>query len=79
MSTILTTLRVPRIKGISIFDLVTAFLGMVLLALFIHKLGITTYSKFELVVIAILLTIPLGIIVHYVLGIHTVINSYLGL
>ena len=72
MNPILQKLRSVRICSIAIFDLVVAFLGMGLIGIFI------TDNRFYLLMI-LALTIPLGILVHYALGIPTRLNYLLGL
>jgi hypothetical protein len=62
-------LRKPRIKGIAIFDLLTSFIGMAL---------IFSYMGWDWRVGAAL-AVPIGIATHYVLGIDTTLNYYLGI
>ena len=62
-------LREPRIFEIAIFDLLSSFIGM---ALIFHYMG----WGWQL---GVALAIPVGILSHYVLGIDTTLNYYLGL
>ena len=64
---ILDKLRSYRIGGIALFDLVLALLGMYFLAPY---LNISRRS-------ALLLTVPLGVITHLILGQETHLNKLL--
>lgn len=78
MST-LQNLRKYKIFKISLFDLITAFIGMVLIALLLHRLFFRDKSVWLFVIIALLATIPLGILVHYIFHVNTTLNYKLGL
>ena len=67
--TLIKKLREPRIIGIAIFDLL---LAIIITAYIFYKLGYD-YK------IGVLLSIPLGIIIHYLFGIDTTLNYYLGI
>ena len=67
--TVIQTLRQPRIFKLAIFDLLLAVVAM---AFIFHRLGYSPYT-------GIALTIPVGIIVHYILGINTQLNYQLGI
>ena len=62
-------LRSPRIFGIAIFDLLQA---IIITAYLFEKYG----YDYRL---GALLSIPIGIIIHYVFNIKTTLNYYLGL
>lgn len=62
-------LRSFRICEIALFDLILAFAGMIYLSYLLH---------FD-TTLAIALTIPLGIAVHWIFGISTTLNRKLGL
>lgn len=61
---LIDTLREPKIGGLAVFDLVSAFTGMWFLA---PHLGISRER-------ALWATIPVGLAVHQVLGIETPLN-----
>ena len=69
---LITTLRKPRIFKIALFDVITSILGLFMIFKFIFKIK-------HSFLIAILLTFPIGILVHYVFKIPTTLNYYLGL
>lgn len=69
-------LRSFRIFGIALFDLVLSMLIMILI--FIYKAP-SPLNQINFIVAAIILTIPLGIVVHVLFGINTTLNYYLGL
>lgn len=62
-------LRSFRICEIALFDLILAFVGMIYLSYLLH---------FD-TTLAIALTIPLGIAVHWMFGIPTTLNRKLGI
>ena len=62
--TIITKLRSYKIRNFSIFDLVTSFFGMYILHYFF------LYKYFSLRK-TLKLTLPLSLLVHYILGIDT--------
>jgi hypothetical protein len=61
---LIKTLRGPKIGGLAVFDLASAFAGMWLLA---PKLGISRER-------ALWAAVPVGLAVHQVLGIETPLN-----
>ena len=61
----LETVRSYRILGFAIFDLVLAFAGMMLLAY---------WTKFDMLS-ALLLTLPVGVLVHWAVGSDTPLNQ----
>lgn len=66
---IIKSLRSYRVYEIALFDVIIAIIGMVILA---NYLNIN-------VLYAALSAIPIGIIVHQILGINTELNYKLGL
>jgi hypothetical protein len=62
-------LREPRIIGIAIFDLL---LAIIITAYIFYKLGFN-YK------LGAILSVPIGIIIHYLFGIDTTLNYYLGI
>ena len=72
-------IRKYKIFGLAIFDLVVGILGMVVLFLLMWKWHFPTLNPWHFVIAAILLTIPLGIVVHVIFGANTALNDKLGL
>jgi len=66
---LINDLRKPRIAGIALFDLILAIVGT---ALIFEYFG---YTKTQ----GALFAIPIGIVTHYILGIDTTLNYYLGI
>lgn len=56
-------------RGIAIFDVVMSIIGMIVLADYIGIRKIT----------AVLLAVPIGVIFHYIFGIDTELNYFLGI
>ena len=75
----LKTLRSHRIFNISIFDIVTAMFGTIILFLIFRKLNFPNLSWYIFIITAIFLTIPIGIIFHVIFGVNTQLNFKLGL
>ena len=69
MSDVLTELRSFRIEGISVFDLTFAVVGTEIV---FRYLGLPKYS-------GAISAVPIGVAVHYALGIDTPLNRKLGL
>ena len=72
-------LRSLRIFGIALFDLILSFIGMIILFLILWKLHFPMLNKYRFIISGIILTIPLGIIIHVIFGTNTMLNYYLGL
>ena len=72
-------LRKPRICGIAVFDLVTALIGMVIIFSIAWRLHFYSLSYLPFLGASLLLTLPVGIVVHVIVGVNTSLNSYLGL
>lgn len=70
-------LRSFRIFGIALFDLVLSMVVMILI--FLYMAPSPALNQINFIIVAILLTIPLGIVVHVLFGINTTLNYYLGL
>ncbi|NBO24407.1 MAG: hypothetical protein EBU93_04130 [Chlamydiae bacterium] len=75
----LAEIRKYRFYGISIFDLVSSFIGIILIFLLVWKWKFQNLNPLVFVIAAILLTIPIGIFVHVLFGVNTTLNSRLGL
>lgn len=75
----LVYLRSFRLFGIALFDLISAFLGMIIISLILRKFMFNSVSVEKTVLIAVLLTLPIGIVTHYVIGTKTTLNGYLNL
>ena len=72
---LITNLRKPRIAKIALFDVITAILGVFIFL----KLFFRNQNNLKLFFVSVLLAFLFGIVVHYVLGIPTMLNYYLGL
>ena len=70
----LEKIRSVRLFGLAVFDVVTAYVGVYLLAK--HGIGM---GHERAVTFSWIFTFPLGVIVHWALGIDTKINRKLGL
>ena len=79
MSELIQKLRKNRIGGLAVFDIATALLGMIAVALLLRKYFFPKYDLYKTVGIAVVLTFPVAILVHYALGIQTTLNTKLGL
>ena len=75
--TIIDEMRRVRIANIAIFDLVSSIIGMVLLSMWLRTKYFKTTNIYLVVIIGILLTIPVGIVVHKIFGIKTTINNWI--
>ena len=72
-------IRKYRISGIALFDLISAFLGTIIIFLMIWKWKFPELNPWKFVIAAILLAIPIGIFFHVIFGINTNLNNRLGL
>jgi hypothetical protein len=74
------TLEIRKYKfSLSIFDIVSAVIGMILLFLVIWKLYFTQLNIWNFIIAAIILSIPVGIVFHVIFGINSTLNYKLGL
>jgi hypothetical protein len=73
---ILNILRGPKIVGVALFDLSSTALGAYILSNFLTYLGV---FKTSTTLILFILLVILAIGTHYVLGIPTMLNYYLGI
>ena len=75
------TLEIRKYKlfSLSIFDIVSAVIGMILLFLVIWKLYFNQLNIWNFIIAAIILTIPVGIVFHIIFGINSTLNYKLGL
>jgi hypothetical protein len=78
MSTI-ANLRKPKIFGLAVFDLVVAVIGMIAIFLAMWHWHFPKLNPWHFVIAAVLLTIPVGIVIHIIFGVDTALNSRLGL
>ncbi len=70
----LQQLRSFRIFGIAIFDLVASLIAVnLVLSLLLKRLD------YQLIIFGSIITIPLGIVIHYIFGINTKLNELLKL
>lgn len=72
-------LRSFRIFGIALFDLITAYLGTVLILLWARNHFFPDLPREHFVWLAILTFIPIGIVAHVLFGVNTTLNYRLGL
>lgn len=68
-----------RFHGIALFDLVLSFVGVILLFIFCWKKHFPTLNGWRFIIAGFLLTIPLSIFSHIVVGTNTTLNYRLGL
>ena len=75
------TLEIRKYKlfSLSIFDIVSAVIGMILLFLVIWKLYFNQLNIWNFIIAAIILTIPVGIVFHVIFGINSTLKYKLGL
>ena len=79
MTDYIKKLRSHKIAQISIFDLSTAFIGTILIFIIIRQLFFRNKPIELFVLMAITLTIPLGIAFHFLFKTKTTLNYNLGL
>ena len=72
-------IRKYKLFSLSIFDIVSAVIGMILLFLVIWKLYFNQLNIWNFIIAAIILTIPVGIVFHIIFGINSTLNYKLGL
>ena len=72
-------LRKYRILGLSIFDLTSSIIGMIILFLILWKWHFKKLKYSNFVIAASLLAIPFGIVIHIIFGVNTTLNYKLGL
>jgi len=72
-------IRKYRFMGIAIFDLVSSFIGVIIIFLLVWRLRFRNLNPLIFILAAILLTIPIGIFFHVIFGINTTLNNRLGL
>ena len=66
---VIEDLRKPRIANIALFDLI---LAMLVTEILFRKANLPDYY-------GVIATIPIGIVVHYLLGVNTQLNYMLGI
>ena len=82
MDTVISNLRIHKLAGIALFDLILSMSMMIITFLVAWKIKYrdgNIYGSLKFVVAAILLTIPFGIIAHVLFGVDTRLNYILGL
>ena len=72
---ILQQLRSYRIYGIALFDLFTAVIGIFMFTYIVSST--LTYS--QRLLWSVVFVIPVGVATHFILGIPTTLNYYLGI
>lgn len=73
------SIRKYKIFGLAIFDLVLSLIGMIIFFMIMWKWHFPDLNPLNFVIVAILLTIPVGIVFHVTFGINTTLNKTLGL
>ena len=76
---IIDYLRKPKVAGMSIFDLVGTFLVAVLIGYLINMHRKFKISLWINIIVIFFLLLILGVIIHKIFGIPTMLNYYLGL
>jgi len=71
--------RSVRIFDIALFDLILAIIGTIIVFFLINKMFRLSFSKRKIITAGVLLTIPIGIVFHYLFSINTTLNYKLGL
>jgi hypothetical protein len=72
-------IRKYKIFGLAIFDLVSAILGMISIFIIIRTVRFPKLELWKFIIWAIIVTIPVGIVFHILLGVNTQLNYNLGL
>jgi ABC-type Fe3+-siderophore transport system permease subunit len=72
-------LRKNKILGIAIFDLTVSAIALILLFLLAWRVHFHKLHWYTFVLAGLILTIPLGIIIHVFFGANTMLNYKLGL
>jgi hypothetical protein len=75
----LKSIRSFRIWGISVFDVVTAIVGLVIIFLIAKHFHFPKLDNSNFIWAGILLALPIGIAFHILFGTNTTLNSKLGL
>lgn len=73
------SLRSHKIFGLSIFDILLGMVGLVAVFLICWKVYFSNLNPCNFILAGIILTIPLGIIIHIFFGTDTTLNYNLGL
>lgn len=73
------TLRLYRIFNIAIFDLTLSIFFITIVFIIAHQIYFKSLSIIPFIIAGILLTIPIGILTHVIVGANTMLNYYLGL
>jgi hypothetical protein len=75
----ISDIRKYKIFGISIFDLLSSMIGLVIIFVIAHQSHFKTLNILNFIIAGILLAIPIGIVFHVVFGVNTTLNYRLGL
>lgn len=75
----LKQLRSHKIFGLAVFDLVTAFIGVIIIFLIFWRVHFKNLDWWKFVLAAIVVTIPLSVTYHIIWGVNTKLNYELGL
>lgn len=75
----LASIRKHRIYDIALFDLISATILSVAIMLIIHRLYFNNMNNTYFILFGIIITIPVGIVIHKIFKINTTLNYKLGL
>jgi hypothetical protein len=75
----LTELRSYRVYGLALFDIVVSVLGTLLLIMCSKRRHYPNLPDRPFVILAVISTIPIGMVFHVLTGTNTTLNHRLGL
>jgi hypothetical protein len=73
----LNWLRGPKLNGISAFDMIATVIGAFILSNTVHFLN--QFGTYTLTLIIFIMLILFAIGLHYVMGVPTMLNHYIGI
>lgn len=74
----LVKLRSVKFVGLAVFDLVSAFLGMMIAVLLAKRYHYPDLPMAPFVWAALVITLPVGVLIHILFGTNTTLNYRLG-
>ena len=75
----LKEIRSHKIFGLAIFDLVSSFIGIIVMFLIAWNYHFPHLDWWKFVLAAIVVTMPLSVLFHVLFGVNTQFNYILGL
>lgn len=75
----LKEIRSHKIFGLAIFDLVTSFVGVIIIFIVSWKLHFPDLDWWRFLIAALIITMPLSVGFHILFGVNTRFNYILGL